>query len=176
MIILTQQDNSNLKRPCQVAIFAGLRVLLCVMLLLSPATLMAQLDEQVDQQVLESEVASTEEIEVVIVSLPDARQMAQALVTPQLRQQTLLDLAVAANVVGRAEDDLISGNEVDHSGLAQNFLDDRAWLQTLNDRYGWEQPHSGVLDPAAWLMFNETSKQGLQSMPLLYPARCPELF
>ena len=177
MIILTRQNNTMPERPCQVPVVAGLRVVFCVLFFLSVSSLYAQEVDQLEQQALQSvEVLADEPIEtieVVTVSLPDSRQMAQALVTPQLREQALLDLAVAAHVVSRAEDELSAGNEVDHNALAQAFLDDRAWLQSLIDRYGRQQPHSSVLDPAGWLLFNETRKLGLQSMPLLIPGHMP---
>ncbi len=65
------------------------------------------------------------------------------------------DLAVAAHVVNLAENELKAGNEPDHVALAQSYLDDRAWLQMLIERYGWVQPHSSVLDPAAWLLLKK---------------------
>ncbi len=121
-----------------------------------------------------AEQAVTEETVEVVVTLPDSQQMAMALATPGLRQKALLDLAVAANVVSKAKDELAAGVEVNHAALAQGYLDDRAWLQTLIDRYGWVQPHTSVLDPAAWRLIEELQQRGLENMPLLLPGRMPE--
>ncbi len=137
-----------------------LSLLLCILFLSSPSALIAQ-DQ--DQQ-------PVEEPEAVTVSLPESRQMALALATPGLRQQVLLDLAVSANVLRRAEDQL----EVDHAALAQKFLADRSWLQMLVNRYGWVSPRSSVLDPAAWLVLEELQQHDLEDMALVFPGRTPE--
>ena len=130
-------------------LFAVVCPLLCVLFLLSPSALLAQ-----------------EPVEI-IVSLPDSHQMAMAVATPGLRQQALLDLAVAAKALSRVED----GFEVDHAALVKSFLLDRAWLQSLIDRYGWVQPRSSVLDPAAWLVLKELQQHDLEITPLIFPGR-----
>jgi hypothetical protein len=85
----------------------------------------------------------------------------------------LLDLAVAARVVSRAEDQFEAGSEIDQVALAQSFLDDRAWLQTLIERYGWARPHTSVLDPAAWVLLTKLQQHDLEAMSLLIPGQMP---
>jgi len=130
----------------------------------------AQVVEQIAQETIETGPALTQEPEEITVSLPDSHQMAMALATPELREPALLDLAVAAHVVSRAEFE----SEADHAALAQGFLDDRAWLQMLVERYGWVRPHSSVLDPAAWLVVGELQQHDLEDKTLVFPGRIPE--
>lgn len=147
-----------------------------------PSSLMAQAETQVEEQAAaplpESATGQVEElVEIpveVTVLLPNSQQMAMAVSTPELRPQALLDLAVAAHVMSRAEESLKAGTGVDHLALAQAYLDDRAWLQTLIDRYGWVKPHSSVLDPAAWQLIWQLEQHDLENMPLLSPAGIPE--
>jgi len=124
----------------------------------------SQIPLQVSEDI--ESIAETVEVEV---SLPDSHQMAMALATPGLREKALLDLAVAANVLIRAKDHL----DVNHAALAKAFLDDRAWLQMLINRYGWVQPHSSVLDPAAWLVLEELQQHDVEDMTLVFPGRTP---
>ncbi len=105
----------------------------------------------------------------VIVSLPTGRQLAMALATPALRNEALLDLAAAQNIVNYAE----QNNAVDSPALAQKFLDDRGWLARLVERYGWVQPHTAVLDPAAWLVLAELQQHELWAMSLVQPNHMP---
>ena len=153
-------------------------LILWVMLMSFSPVLTAQVPEQAGQNTSGSgqiplqdseDIESITETVEIDVSLPDSHQMAMALATPGLREQTLLDLAVAANVLIRAKDDL----EVNHTALAKAFLDDRAWLQVLVDRYGWVQPHSSVLDPAAWLVLEELQQHDIEDMTLIFPGRTP---
>lgn len=138
-----------------------------------PANAPEQLEETVDGPV-ETPEEELEEIPVeVTVVLPNGQQMAMAVSTPELRQQALLDLAVAAHVVSRAEEGLKAGTGVDHVALAQLYLDDRAWLQMLIDRHGWVKPHSSVLDPAAWQLIGQLQQHELENMPLLTPGSMP---
>jgi hypothetical protein len=106
----------------------------------------------------------------VIVSLPDVHQMTMALATPSLREPVLLDLAAIANVLIRSRDE----PEASQAALAQGFLDDRAWLQMLVDRHGWVQPHSSVLDPAAWLVLAELQQHDFEDISLVFPGRTPQ--
>ena len=148
---------------------------LCVLFMLLSPGLMAQ--DQVPDQARASETVQNpagelenellDELPVVTVTLPDSHQMALALATPGLREQALLDLAVAANVLSRAG----VANQADHAALAQNFLDDRDWLQMLVGRYGWVQPRSSVLDPAAWLVLDELQQHDIENMALVFPGR-----
>lgn len=163
-------DNQNPRYGPRVVI---LRLFLGVLLFLMSPLLAAQVEEPDDQQVLEPEPIPAEELIEVIVSLPGSEQMALALITPGLRQQALLDLAIAARVVNQAEDDLNDGNELDQLALAQSYLDDRAWLQSLIERYGWVQPHSSALDPAAWLLLTKLQQYDLEGIPLLIPGQMP---
>jgi len=173
MIIRTRSINTDLNSPRYTSLF-GLRIFLYGLVFLFTPGLMAQVQGQEGQQAPVSAQISTQETVEVVVSLPDSQQMALALATPELRGPALLDLAVAAHLVRRAEDERKAGIEVDHVALAQNFLDDRAWLQTLVDRYGWVQPYSAVLDPAAWYLFGELQQHDLANIPLLIPGRIPE--
>ena len=183
MIFLTRQDNKDIS-IWRYSRFSGvLLVFLYGFFLLSSPVVLAQVQEEAGQQaapsgqtavepVAEEEIAEEETAEV-LVTLPDSRQMALALATPELREQALLDLAVAARVVSLANDELRAGNEPDHIALAQSYLDDRAWLQMLIERYGWVEPHSSVLDPAAWLLLKKLQQYDLENMPLLIPGRLP---
>ncbi|MDH4019996.1 MAG: hypothetical protein OEU84_10390, partial [Xanthomonadales bacterium] len=178
MIILNRQDKTKFSGPKDSVITPAFRVALFVLLFLLPAGLMAQVPVQGDeQQAPQTEQVPVEEVEAVaavVVLLPDSQQMALALATPALREQTLLDLAVAAHILSLSEGDLEAGIEVDHVALAQAYNDDRAWLQTLIDRYGWVQPHSSVLDPAAWMLIKELQEDELENTPLLFPGQMPE--
>ena len=178
MIFLTRLDNKDINTQRCSRFFGVLRVCLYGIFFLSSSVLFAQVQEVAPQQASRPEqspveVIAEEEVVEVIVSLPNSRQMALALVTPELREQALLDLAVATHVVNRAEDELRAGNEPDHVALAQSYLDDRAWLQMLIERYGWVQPHSSIMDPAAWQLINRLQQHDLENMPLLTPGRMP---
>lgn len=175
MIILSRQDKTKTGHPKNSVNTSAFRVFLCALFFLLSPGLMAQIPGQGDeQQAPQPEQAPLEEVEKVVVLLPDSQQMALALATPELRQQALLDLAVAAHILSRAEEELEAGTEVDHVALAQGYIDDRAWLQTLIDRYGWVQPHSSVLDPAAWMLIQGLQENDLENMPLLFPGQIPE--
>ena len=175
MIILSRQDKTKTGHPKNSVNTSAFRVVLGVLFFLLSPGLMAQVPAQgVEQQAPQPEQAPLEEVAEVVVLLPDSQQMALALATPELREQALLDLAVAAHIVSRFADELEAGTEVDHVALAQGYIDDRAWLQTLIDRYGWVQPHSSVLDPAAWLLIKELQVNNLENMPLLFPGQMPE--
>ena len=168
MDIQDRQGRANSKHPRCNRLSA---VLWLFLLFLSPPfCVMAQAQEQALESTPESELVAAEELVEVTVSLPDSQQMAVALTTPGLRESVLLDLTAVANVLRRAGDEL----EVDHAALAQNFLDDRAWLQMLVDRFGWVQPRSGVLDPAAWLVLKELQQHDLEDVALVFPGRAPE--
>jgi len=154
-----------------------LYLFLYVLFLSASPGLMAQVQEEepalesetVQDTAVELESELPEELPPVTVTLPDSHQMALALATPDSREQTLLDLATAANVLSRAR----AAYEVDHAALSQHFLDDRAWLQLLVERYGWVQPRSSVLDPAAWLVLDELQQHDIEDMTLVFPGRSP---
>ena len=174
MIVKVRQGIAETRKSQCNWFYSALGVLLCVLLLSLPFSLVAQDGEtttgQAPEQLQESgQEPVKEETENVTVSLPDSRQMAMALATPGLRNQALLDLAAAAHVLVRTEDRA----EVDSAALAQNYLEDRAWLQMLVDRYGWVQPHSSVLDPAAWLVLGELQQHDLGDLALVFPGRTP---
>jgi hypothetical protein len=149
-------------------------VLFWVFCLSLPCGVQAQNQQQEPTEPVTSEALpeAAEEPEEITVVLPGSQQMAMALATPPLRNQALLDLAVAAKILDRARGN--SDLEVDHAALAQNFLDDRAWLQMLVDQFGWVKPHSSVLDPAAWLVLGELQQHDLEDMSLVFPGRTPE--
>ena len=161
-------------------------LLICVLILTVPSGLLAQVQEQSEQPTSElvqepTEGLVEEPVEEpvedpveVIVALPDSHQMAEAVATPEYRQQALLDLAVAANVMSVARTKTEFEVEVDHAALAQSFLDDRAWLHMLVDRYGWVQPRSLVLDPAAWLVREELQQHDLEDSAVVFPGHAPK--
>lgn len=170
MIIKVRQGNAETGKPQHGRLFAEW-VLLCALLSL-PAVLPAQVEEAPAEQLptgLEEAGRAPAVPEIVVVTLPESQQMALALSTPELRRQALLDLAAAANVLTRAAGKV----ELDHAALAQNFLDDRAWLQMLVDRHGWVEPRSSVLDPAAWLVVAELQQHDLSDLSLVFPGRTP---
>jgi len=161
----------------------ALRVLICsLFVLLSPlagAQSGGREDAQADPaaqtpaEQAATELAPAEETEPVVVTLPATQQMALALATPGLREPALLDLAAAAHVVSRVEEELENGTKLDQSSIAQGYLDDRAWLQSIIDRYGWVEPQASILDPAAWQLFDELQQFDLEDMPLLIPGHLP---
>ncbi len=138
---------------------------LCLLLLLCSSNLLAQLAESA----VPPETLQAPPVEPVV--LPGSDQLALELSTPQLRRQALLDLAVAAHILKRVEESSVLAAEVNlnHAELAKAFLDDRAWLQVLVDRYGWEEPRSSVLDPAAWLVLGELQQHDIRDVSLVYP-------
>ena len=173
MIILDRQNTSFIENLQYRRSTPFVQVLVCSLLFLSASPVVAQVLEQDPQQAPVSVQTPAEEI-AVVVSLPDSQQMAMAVATPELRKQALLDLAVAARLLSQAKNEFRAGIEVDHVALAQSYLGDRAWLQTLIDRYGWVQPHSSVIDPAAWQVIDELQQNDFENMPLLFPGRLPE--
>ena len=180
MIVLNRQEHTA--TDCLRAI--ALQILFCGLFILSSPVLWAQAGKQDGTQAVPAkqvaaeqpaeEPAPAEDAEPVIVTLPTSQQMALALVSPGLREPALLDLAVAAHVVSRYEADLKAGTKPDPVSLAKGYLDDRAWLQSIVDQYGWVQPHGSILDPAAWLLFDELRQYDLENMPLLIPGRLSE--
>lgn len=153
-------------------------LLIWVLILAVPADLLAQVQEQGEQATSEFVQEPTDELVEepveVIVALPDSHHMAEAVATPEYRHQALLDLAVAANVLNRAQNRTEFEVEVDHAALAQSFLDDRAWLKMLVDRYGWVQVRSLVLDPAVWLVREELQQHDLEESALVFPGHAPK--
>jgi len=157
-------------------------IFVCVLFALSSQGLFAQAlnedasaviqDDQLSDQEQETEEIPEELVEVT-VTLPDSHQMTLALVSQQLRKKALLDLAVAANVLTKAQNGspLDVDVEVNHVALVQDFLDDRAWLQMLVNRYGWEPPRNSVLDPAAWLVMAELQQHDLEDVSQVFPGR-----
>ena len=121
------------------------------------------------EEMQKEDIHAEERVEGV-VSLPTAAQMAMALSVPDLRNEALLDLAAASNALAGAR----QNNAADSAVLVQKFLDDRGWLARLVQRYGWVQPHSGVLDPAAWLVQQELQQHDLRVMSLVHPDQTPQ--
>lgn len=174
MIIPIQQNETEIKGPHSNTGGVLLRVFLFGLFIFSCTGLMAQDEQGEQQEAPRSEQLPVEEIIEVTVTLPDSRQMAMAVSAPESRQQALLDLAAAAHVVLRAKDGLAAGIEVDQAALVQNYLDDRAWLETLVERYGWVSPHRSVLDPAVWLLAKKLQQYDLGNLPPLLPGNMPE--
>ena len=164
-----RQNKTGTKKPRRRGFSDLLWIFPCVLFLLFPAVLAAQTPQSTTAQASEAGQEPAEVSEQVTVSLPNSYQMAMALATPESRERALLDLAAAAHVLSKTN----GGDEVDHTALAQNFLDDRAWLQMLVDRHGWVRPHSSILDPAAWLVSEELRQHDLEEMTLVFPGRIP---
>jgi hypothetical protein len=170
MNIQARRGNADAKN-LQYSRFPDVLSCFLFVLILSMSTpLLAQDQEPATVPVAISAPEAVEELVEVIVSLPDSDQMALALAKPESREKALLDLAVAANMLDRAGDQV----EVDHAALAQYFLDDRAWLQLLVNRYGWVPPRSSVLDPAAWVVLGKLQQHDLEDMALTFPGQTPE--
>ena len=111
-----------------------------------------------------------EEVSELIVSLPGSFQMAMALAATELRNEALLDIATAQSVLSFSK----QIDSADGAMLAQKFLDNRGWLARLVERYGWINPHSAVLDPAAWLVQSELRQHRLPVMSLAHPDQTPQ--
>jgi len=137
-------------------------VLLCILMTAWSAGAVAQLEPPAQEP--------TEEIVELVVTLPTSVQVAVALANPASRNEVLLDLAAAQNVVSFAQKNMAA----DSATLAQKFSDDRGWLARLVERYGWVQPHSAILDPAAWLVLEELQQHDLPALALVYPDQTPQ--
>lgn len=182
MIIPTQsKETKTIDTPWSMTSVI-LRVVFCGFFVLASASLMAQV-EQESAQATEQESTQAapgpeqipvEETTRLTVTLPTSQQMALAVATPESRRQALLDLAAAAHVVTLAQTGLANGVEVDQAALVQNYLDDRAWLQMLTERFGWVAPHRSVLDPAVWLLSRKLQQNDLENLPMLLPGDMPE--
>jgi len=170
MNIQARQSRVGIKEPKCGSGFFAFWFSVCALFLSCPAALVAQGDEQQPAAVADAGSEPVKEIAELTVALPDSHEMALALATPGSRSRALLDLASAMNTLNRADGD----SSVDHAALAQHFLDDRAWLQLLVDRYGWTAPHSAILDPAAWMVLLELQQNDLEGMDFVFPGRVPE--
>ena len=152
--------------------------LLCILtsVLIFAGSAAAQLEpELAEAEPVEVELTEAKLAEVVIkpaieVLLPHGPQIVMRLATRELRNRTLLDLAAAANLVEQAR----LAPDTDQANLAQRFQDDRAWLQLLVDRYTWTDPRSAVIDPAAWLVFEELQQHEIEASAFVVPGRVPE--
>lgn len=114
-------------------------------------------------------VKPMEVVAAVVVRLPQSHQLAASLATREKRQKVLLDVAAAQHVLERAKQDPATTSEA----LARQFRQDRGWLTRLVNRYGWTQPHSGILDAAAWSLSEELRDLGLPVMALVRPDSIP---
>ncbi|MGD9021347.1 MAG: hypothetical protein PVF46_06080, partial [Lysobacterales bacterium] len=108
-------------------------------------------------------------VEAVTVRLPGGDALLKALATPAARREALLALATAAHVLHQAAD----REETDQAALARMFLDDRGWLQSLVERFGWRRPCGAVLDPAAWQVLEVVGQHKLGLGPLSFPGGMP---
>lgn len=165
MNIYARGRNADPDRHVRVKLPGIPFIFLC--LLLPGANLLAQLTEATPT--MEPEAAQTQVAEPVV--LPDSGDFALKLSTPGLRRQGLLDLATAANILQSIKGNADPATDVNlnQAELAKTFQDDRAWLQVLVDRYGWEEPSSPVLDPAAWLVLGELQQHDIRDVSLVYP-------
>jgi hypothetical protein len=160
--------SSKKRRDGKFSMFVGRR--LWTLILSIPFTLWVQAQELEPIADAPSGDEVPEEQAEVIVTLPDSTQMALALATRGSREQALLDVAAAANVLSRIK----TPDDTDAAVLAQNFMDARGWLQMLVERYGWVQPRSSILDPAAWLVLMELQQHDLENEALVFPGHTPE--
>lgn len=143
------------------------RVLGCSLwLLISSAGFADQTRVQAEPQLTESAMEQA----LPAVLLPDSARIVMRLATPELRNKALLDLAAATNLLEWVK----LAPATDQASLAQKYLDDRAWLQLLIDDYAWAEPRSAVLDPAAWLVFEELQQHEIDDLALVFPGRTPE--
>ena len=95
--------------------------------------------------------------------LPGIEQLVAALATPETRRQALLDMAAVANARQKSAG-LLTGTT-----FGASFADDREWLGSQVDRFGWFEPRSPVLDPAAWRVQLQLQPIGLANSALASP-------
>ena len=126
----------------------GRVMLVSALLLASPAVIQAQ-----------DEVTSTFD------DLPQVRHLVAALSDPDSRTDTLFTMIVVARLL----QDAPSLGPEDTEIAAQQFRDNRAWLDRLATRYLDLPMRSTVFDPAAWMIVRNLNRHGLEASSLVSP-------
>ncbi|MEJ8568990.1 hypothetical protein [Elongatibacter sediminis] len=89
--------------------------------------------------------------------LPDLRELSASLAEPSSRNDTLLTLLAVSRLLGRT-------SPVDEEAVgewADQFRDDRGWLDLLAARYVHLPSRSPILDPASWFVQQELGQQNI---------------
>ena len=85
------------------------------------------------------------------IELPEVRHLAAALSDPESRIETLVTVVAVA----RLEQHVAVARPLDVEVLAQQFQEDRGWLDQLSARYRRLPMRGSLFDPAAWLLLQE---------------------
>lgn len=97
--------------------------------------------------------------------LPQVRHLAAALAGTDSRMDTLLTMVAVAQMLENVSS--LEPGQV--QAAADQFADDRAWLDRLGSRYLEIPMRSTVLDPSSWLVVNELGQHSLEAPPLVSP-------
>ena len=169
MAINSRKVGGNRNRVSRSQAIKSLWVIFCVALLQYSGNILAQSAALIPEVgPLSGQIAET--TVTLDVSLPGSLRMATSMSKPDQRQRVLLDLAAARGVLDYAR----QNKTADSPALAQQYLLDRGWLERLVEKYGWSNPHSAILDPAAWLVMGALQKHELPPMALVHPDHTPE--
>ena len=107
--------------------------------------------------VLSDGVLAQDETGVAPSDLPQVRHLSAALADPDSRTDTLFTMVAVARLM----DAVPTLNASETELVAQQFRDDRAWLDRLATRYLEIPMRSTVFDPAAWLIVRRLDRRGL---------------
>lgn len=107
-------------------------------------------------------ISSSVAQEIVVEGLPATSQLASALSDPASRMDTLMNMAVMAQVLEDA-------SLADPGTLEARFRDERAWLDRLSTRFSDVPLRSAVLDTSAWFILKELNQHELFPSPLASP-------
>lgn len=110
-------------------------------------------------------LAQQEPSSTTLDDLPRVRHLAAALADPDSRIDTLFTMTVVAGTLGA----MATARVDDPQALANQFREDRAWLDRLATRYLQIPMRSTVLDPAAWLIAEELDQHDLDPSALVSP-------
>jgi len=99
-------------------------------------------------------------------ALPSVADVAAGLADPQRRDQVLLTMAALARLQARLQ----AGAGARIPALVEDLSNDREWTASLSDRFSPWQPHSPVLDTAAWRVLWQLEQYGLQPGTLSRPS------
>lgn len=174
MTSTNQQSGGILARmgeglPTALAVLGALALLLVISASL-PAQEPAEADEpaQTAEPTEESTAESTEpELApaATLDHLPTVRHLAAALSDPDSRMDTLFTMVVVARLM----ESVASIDRTRVEAVAEQFRDDRAWLDRLASRYLDIPIRSTVLDPAAWAIVRGLDQHGLEAHTLVSP-------
>lgn len=148
------------------------------LLLAVPASSLAQESGQAGQDARTAESTgenaegntegSTEEEAVpaaTLDQLPTVRHLAAALSDPDSRMDTLFTMVAVAQML----ENLSTLETGQAEAAADEFRDDRAWLDRLGARYLDIPMRSTVLDPASWAITHELGQHDLEVHSLVSP-------